>query len=162
MFLLLCVVPLTGLCSFAVWRGYAFSADGYQRWLAAQLGLDVKIVGVEHPRPRVTQFDGLNLLDPENGDLIARCQHVEVHQGPERIGLVLRQVTVQPSHMQRTWEVLHERVLKQRRLLAQPVLLAAATVNLPGSGSDELTDVRIDLRRTDSETQATVMVSPGE
>jgi hypothetical protein len=51
------------------------------REIGQKLGLDVKIAGLQHLRPGVVLYEGLEAADPETGLMIFRCRLLEVSSG---------------------------------------------------------------------------------
>ena len=52
--------------------------DAEARSLVAQLGLSVKLGGVKYLRPGAVLYEGVELADPETGNVVFRCRLLEV------------------------------------------------------------------------------------
>jgi hypothetical protein len=76
-FFLLCVVPTTATGVWCVfWQSPWHLRIETQR-LARELGMDVALGGLRHPRPGTVVYEGLHLSDPETGEEVLRCGRVE-------------------------------------------------------------------------------------
>jgi hypothetical protein len=135
-FLLFGLLPLIGSFGWGTWQYLTWDAEACRTWLAGQLGLDVRLSQVVHPRPGVTRLESVNIVDPETEQLVARCQSLEVRQSAAGIGIHCPAAKLPPDQFCRLLELLHERLLRQKRLLAKSVRLIIDEVSLPGSGRE--------------------------
>jgi hypothetical protein len=126
-----------------------YGPDDYSEWIAGQTGLDMRIRRVVHARPNQSRLEGVNIVDPEDGRLVARCESLEILTGEDGTGLHFSTITVQPDQFSRLLEILHERILRQRRLLENPVYTVASRVILPTHGQEiRLTEFRLDAHQS--------------
>lgn len=132
LFLLLGLVPLFGTVGYATWRQVAFDQDGYQSWIAGQLGLDLRIQNVSHPIPDVVRLLGANIVDPETNELLASCDELKLTQSERVVELRVPSVDIPRGQFRRLLNVLHERLLRQSRLLSRRVVVVADNISLQG------------------------------
>lgn len=87
-FVLVCLAPLVAIGGLGAFQRMPVETALHQRQLGEQLGLRAKIARVEHPRPGVTRYVGLELADPETGQVVFRAKQVELTlpMGPPTAG----------------------------------------------------------------------------
>ncbi|MBN1910372.1 MAG: hypothetical protein JW818_11575, partial [Pirellulales bacterium] len=73
----LCVLPTLGILAWSVGWRLPMHARSEARALSRLLGLDVSLDGVEHPRPGVNRYHGLDLVDPETDQVVLRCRKLQ-------------------------------------------------------------------------------------
>ncbi len=131
--------------TWAAYRRAAYDAGAYRDWITGQTGLDIRIHDVVTAQPGTVRLLGVNLVDPETGAEIARCRQISLRQSPRAVGIYLPEISIESQQFQRFLELLHERVLRQRRLLEQPVHLVAEQVHLISpAGTPTLFEFRLD------------------
>jgi hypothetical protein len=77
-FVLLCIVPTAAVVSWCIAARLPGVVRAEAQRLACQLGMDVAVDNVRHPRPAVVLYEGLKLADPETGQPVLRCARLEV------------------------------------------------------------------------------------
>lgn len=127
MFLLLAVLPTSAVLAWSV----VLNGDGYHaaicEQLSAQLGCDVRVRGVSHPRKEITLLEGFELVDPETGAILVRSERVEIRDNGRRIIVSHPEVNL----TNRNW--LRPIVEQRLRLSAQqrpPLYIDAETIEL--------------------------------
>lgn len=95
-FLSLCVAPTVAVGVWCASRQSPWHVQTEAYALNRQLGMDVVLEAVRHPRPGVVVYEGLRLLDPETGREIVRLDTLEAtwseagdHDGGRRPAIVL-------------------------------------------------------------------------
>jgi hypothetical protein len=76
-FCILCVLPTLAVAAWCVARNLPGRVRAEARALGRQLGLEVSLDDVRHPRPGETVYQGLKLADPETGQAVFRCRSLE-------------------------------------------------------------------------------------
>src|SRR4051794_10632228 len=97
-FAALCLLPTLVIASWCI----AIRTPGYRRSheqaLTAALGLDARLTKVSAPRAGTWLYEGLELADPDSGQLLARVPSVEVHLRDEAVEVrVTHPATVEGS-----------------------------------------------------------------
>ena len=77
-FVLVCLAPLVAIGGLGAFQRMPLETALHQRQLGEQLGLRAKFARVEHPRPGVTRYVGLELADPETGQVVFRAKQMEL------------------------------------------------------------------------------------
>jgi hypothetical protein len=148
-FLTLGVTPLLLVGGWCVGRHAPGHVLAEAQQLSRQVGLDVKLSGVEHPRPGTVLYEQLEAADPETGRMVFRCRRLEIAPGHRTdqqgncrsvMELTASQPEVDTAAMARVWQCL-------RRVLEGPgssldVQLSAGDLTLRAAqDSQTLTDV---------------------
>jgi hypothetical protein len=76
-FILLCIVTTLGTAVWCIERNLPWVAGDEARNIARQLGLEVRITGLENVRPGVVRYKGFELVDPETGQCLLRSRLLE-------------------------------------------------------------------------------------
>ncbi len=148
-FLLLGLCPLLASLTWAAYRQRAYDADIFHDWIAGQTGLDLRIHHVITSQPGTVRLLGVNLVDPENGEEIARCRQISLCDGPRAVGIHVPHIQIEADRFQRLLELLHERVLRQHRLLDRPVHVVADQVTFVSPAETPvLREFRLDTEQT--------------
>jgi len=116
--------------------------------LGQQLGLDVRLEGLKHLRPGAVLYEGLEIADPETGQVLLKCRLLEVasQQSEDRrrptLDLLASQPEIEAAAIGRLWELLQRTVECHHGRLDADLCIAAGEVTLrAGADSQTLTDV---------------------
>lgn len=149
LFLLLGAVPTIAVGLWCLGRHRPERAAAEADRLGAQLGLRVTLGAVEHSRPGVVRYRNVQLLDPETGRLVARCDTIDAswQQTSGRFpALRLEPVGLELALEQREELLrLYAQVTQSRTVLAEPCLRIAAAKATMTFGPDRqvLEDVQV-------------------
>jgi hypothetical protein len=77
-FLAFGLLPTALVAVWCVNRHLPGHAQAEADMLALQLGLDVRILAFEHPRPGVVRYHGIEFSDRETGNCLLQCDQLEV------------------------------------------------------------------------------------
>ncbi len=150
-FVVLCVLPLCATVAYAAWLHVHWGHDGYERWVASQLGLDLHVAGTTHPQPYVVRLQGAQLLDSETlsgAAPLVEMDTVQVTQGKRILGVHVPCATVASGRFRRLLQVLHDRLLCQQRLLGRNVVVTMEHVRLLQSEEAiVIRDLRLEVDR---------------
>lgn len=120
--------------------------------LGRQLGLDVRLEGLKHLRPGAVLYEGLEIADPETGQVLLKCRLLEVasQQSDDRrrptLALLASQPEIEAAAIGRLWELLQRTVECHHGRLDADLRIAAGEVTLrAGADSQTLTDVEGNL-----------------
>ena len=148
LFVVFALCPLLGTAAWATWRHVTLGTEDYQAWLGARLGLEVTLSQVTHATPSADRLDQAELLDPETGHLLARLKDVTIRTSPERITITGASLLAPRDRLLALWRLLHDRAMRERRLLQRPIELQIDHVLLSSpSGQSELVDWRLKIER---------------
>jgi hypothetical protein len=112
-FFALCVVPTAGVAVWCAARHLPGQARAEAERLGRELGFDVALEGLRHPRPDVLRYEGLTLSDPETGQSVLRCRVLEAAwtttadaEGRQRPALVLAapRMEIEAAGADRLWQ----------------------------------------------------------
>ncbi len=162
----LCVLPTVVVCGWCVTRHLPAHVTSEARRLTGQLGLDVSLRGLQHLRPGVVRYEGLELADLETGGTLLRCPLLEARwtgdahgQGPRRPALVLiaSEAEIDSAAFGQLGQLLH-RVLQ--RPIGRPqvdVRLSCGEVSLRSDDSSQsLTELHGSIEHLEGGSQARV------
>ena len=114
-----CVLPTLCIAGAAVVRNSApYQTALLRAWetqLEAQLGMDVRVKELEDALGPYPVLMGVELLDPESHECLARAQSVKVVIGPQGVAAIVGPAEVQQQRLQRLMTLLHEHVLVRAR-----------------------------------------------
>lgn len=145
LFLLLGLLPFCGTVGYAAWRHVTFDSGGSQQWIAGQLGLDIQMAHTTHPKPGVVRFDQASVLDPETATTIANCDMIETKQSQMAVHVRIPSATIPQEKFSRLLHLLHERLLRQTRILDRAVFVTVDEVRLTSEHGDKrLTELRLE------------------
>ncbi|HTU24389.1 MAG TPA: hypothetical protein VMF30_03255, partial [Pirellulales bacterium] len=91
---LLVAVPTCAVVVVVIWCRSPWSAAHYRHELAEQLALDVRLDAIGFPRPGVTRYLGLSLVDPETARTLAELTAVEVRAERQKTWIECREAEV--------------------------------------------------------------------
>lgn len=150
-FLLFGVLPTLWVSAWCISRRLPGHAMAEAQELGRQLGLDVKLGGVEHRSPGSVVYNALELADPDTGQTILRCRLLEVAQQQQvdpqeqpRVALVLTasQPEVEAVSLDRIRQCVERMLARTAVGLEADVKLSAADLTLQSpTHSQTLTDV---------------------
>jgi hypothetical protein len=149
-FLALGVMPALAIGGWCLERRLPGCAAGEAQRLGRQLGLVVKLGGLQYPRPGHTLYQGLELLDPETGQTIFRCRLLEIAQQPTGANqsrpmllVTASQAELEAAAIDRVWRCLERTLEGASGPLEADVQLSAAELTLRAAhNAQTLTDLR--------------------
>jgi hypothetical protein len=148
-FFALGVAPTVAIGAWCIlWQGPWHLRAESQR-LGRQLGMDVALAGLRHPRPGTVVYEGLCLADPETGQEVLRCQVLEAtwtetadSQRP-KIVLAAPQVEIDAAGLDRLWQLVGRRMQLQDGRPEMEVRVKTASLTIrQGETSRALVDVQ--------------------
>ncbi|NQT16103.1 MAG: hypothetical protein HQ582_25325 [Planctomycetes bacterium] len=162
----LCVAPTLAVLAFGLSRRLPTHARAEARRLTWQLGANVSLDRVEHLRPGVVRYEGLELSDPETGVPILRCPALRAGwrtstdgegQGHRSLVLIASAPEIRADQLRSAWKIL-EGVLTRRAGCGESnVQLKADNLTLrQGDASHALTAVQATIERLPDGSQADV------
>ena len=80
-FVALCLGPLCAVVAWSVVVRVDWYRQAHERAIAARLGWTARLDEASTPRPNLLLYRGLELADPNNGQLLARLPFVEIDSG---------------------------------------------------------------------------------
>jgi hypothetical protein len=95
-FFVLCLLPTCAVAGWCLWRNMPWETQLAAERLQQQLGWNVKLERLKHPRPGTEIYENMELLNPETGQSLFTCRSIEVNtkliadpQGQEKPTLAL-------------------------------------------------------------------------
>ena len=82
-FIALCAGPLCAVLVWSIVVRTSWYCEAHQQAIAAQLGWQTRLEAVSTPRPNLLLYRGLELADPNHGQLLARLPFVEIDTSGE-------------------------------------------------------------------------------
>lgn len=144
LFVLLCAAPTGILSAWGLWRRLPGRIEGEEHRLSLLLGQPVRLRSMRHLSPSAMLYEGLEILDPESGAALVRCDRLRMawesdfrDTGGNLVGARLRlaagQLVIDGKSVGDLWPMT-ERLL-QRRISGSPprIDLAAESVSLAGA-----------------------------
>src|SRR5262245_23035697 len=104
-FLVFGVVPMACVAAWSASIHSGAHLAAVRSQLAECLGLDVRLDRVSYPRPGITLLEGLQLADPETGEVLASMRLLEIG-GDERMRtIVASQPELDAVHAAGLWKL---------------------------------------------------------
>jgi hypothetical protein len=94
---LLVAVPTCAVLLAIVWCCSPLSLEYHRRVLANSLALDVELERVSFPRPGVTLYEGVSIVDPQTEQPLARCRALEWQNDGQNTSLICAQAELLDS-----------------------------------------------------------------
>jgi hypothetical protein len=110
-FLLCCLLPTALLLALAVARALPYEARRLERRLSQELGLDIRIQRVEHPRPRQLRLAGVTVADVESHASLATLPQVTATRTQRGWHVRLDSAAISTEQLPVLWHALRHRVL---------------------------------------------------
>ena len=164
-FFVLGVLPVALVAAWCANRYLPGHLRAEAEQLGRQLGLDVRLEGLKHLRPGAVLYEGLEIADPETGQVLLKCRLLEVasQQSDDRdrrrptLALLASQPEIEAAAIGRLWELLQRTVECHHGRLDADLRIAAGEVTLQaGADSQTLTDVEGSLETLPAGTDAQV------
>ncbi len=127
-FVLFCLLPTVLVGGWILWPD---STATWKNKLASRFGLDVSIQRVSSLRPRVMLLEQVALIDIETGAL-ASAERIEINASDEGTVIIVPHLVVAHDQLRRVYELIHDRILRQRRPGESRVVVQAKSVALVG------------------------------
>ena len=144
-FVLLCVLPSACVLGLSLYRHTPIYRSAIKsRWEQAffqRLGLITTIDGVRQPDHQSLTLEGIKLVDPETGELLARVRVLELAESDHRHVLLASQPEIEPGQFARLCRVLDDRILRGPPLDGE-VQFLARELTLLGENGQTFTDVQ--------------------
>ena len=114
-FLTACLLPVVALALLGLFQRTRAHVRHEEHALRQALGLRVEIGAVEHPRPGIVRYRGVDLAELETGERIARCALVRVQRSAFNgsADLIVRGLAVERAGMAAGYAIV-ERLLHRR------------------------------------------------
>jgi len=151
-FLLLCVLPTTTVLAWCVYRHRPGSVDAESLRLSRELGLEVSLEKFQHVRPGSVRYEGIELTDPESGQVVLRCRILQAAwtdiadaQGEKKptLELTASQPVVEAEAFDALGQLIARRLRRRAGQSAVDVRLTAGEVTLRAAEySDTLAEFR--------------------
>ncbi len=130
---------------------------GAQLRLSSLLGLDSQLEQLATPTPGVISAHRARLLDPETGKPLLQANVVETQSNHEGTEFRLDSLRIPGHQIRNVWQLLHDRILKQRRALERPIFVEANRATLAtAEGEINLNRLQIEARRTPEQASARI------
>jgi hypothetical protein len=145
-FLVLVPAPTLALATWCATRHVPGYTAAYEERLTAALGVRVRLDSVSHPLPGKTMLHGVELFDPEQGELIATCDELTVTQADDTLLITAGQATVTRKQFDCLWEALHTKLRRPDVLPAKTRLVVRQLrVDLPAKTRLVVRQLRVDV-----------------
>jgi hypothetical protein len=151
-FLTLGLLPALVIAGWCIERRLPGSVEAEAQQLSRQLGLDVKLGGLQYPQPGRKLYERLELNDPETGQTLFRCRLLELArqqqsnargQSRPALTLAVAQPELEAAALNRVWRCLERIIEGACGPLETDVQLSAAELTLWAAGNSQtLTEVR--------------------
>lgn len=165
-FFALCAAPTVIVLACGVARHLPWHVRAEAERLTWQLGQKVSIKRVRHLRPRVVLYEGLELSDPETGNIILRCDRLKAvrgrstdQQGQVRpcLMLIAYRPEIESNQVDQVWRLVQAALRHRAGCPESDVQLSAEQLTLRvGETAHTLTQVRGTIRRLPDGSQADV------
>jgi hypothetical protein len=135
-FLALCIGPVCAVLAWSVVIQLPWYRHAHEQALANRLGWQTKLTEVTTPQPGLVLYRGLELIDPSNGQPLARLPFVEIETEGE--GLVVRlpfPAIVNGTRLDAFWALVRD--LARTSSEAQHVRFEAQNLTLHLAGGDQ-------------------------
>ena len=141
-FFALALLPTLSVLAWTASHYLSDAVDSHQRQLSDRLGLQVKIGSVSYPRPGLTRYESVKLIDPDTDRIAFQCQTLEVSGPDNNLVLVACEAEMDVDSLAHVWRLVADK-LRTHSLDGQPTLrLFAQQITLHGKGrAQTITDV---------------------
>jgi hypothetical protein len=144
-FFALVVCPTLGILGWGASHHLPGRIEEHRRELESLLGVQVELESLSHPRPNVTLYGPMRLVDPDSGRLLVSMRQVEVVRREEMVTLTASQPQIDTAALVRLWELI-DAALRRQAIGQPPALrLAANEMTLQGGGEAQ-TFVQVSAR----------------
>jgi hypothetical protein len=164
LWLLFGLAPSVLVVGWCIWRNTPYDAQAAADALSREMGLRVTLARLTHAQPGATRIEGLQLVNPENGQAVFRCRAMDVTwtTAPDSQGQIRRWLTLDATSPELSADGLEElvrtlqHVMQSRTSLAEPrVRLSLGTVPLRSAeGTQTLNEVTCQVEATPGGVQS--------
>ena len=156
-FFFCCVIPTLAVAAWCANRHTNSHTLEGERELAEKVGVLAKIAGVEHPRPGVILYRGVELAEPEASEPFFKARVVEAGLNDGTFVMIASQPEIRGAQWPAVWELLGRRLRRQTADAGVPVRFAAAELTVHDeNGSQTFTELRGQVEPTENGTALTV------
>jgi hypothetical protein len=161
LFLLFGVLPTTAVLAWSV----VLNGEGYHtaicEKLSLQLGGEVRVRSVSHPRQEMTLLEGFELVNPETAEVLLSSQQVKIRE-EEHLTVITANHSELKLNSRNWWQPIIERRLRLGSKKQLPIRLQASEVALSWpEGKQALRDCRIEFTPSDQANTAHVTFQIG-
>ena len=161
-FLLFCVTPVLGVVGWSVVWALPSHVTRIENQLSRQLGVDVAIDQIEHPRPNELELIGVHLNDPETGTAMGQINQLTVQRQPQVTRLEADELVVTAEQRDRLWNCVHTTIVRHGTLDAQEVQFNVRRALVTNQSDQFLHDVSGRAWAKHNSLQATVAFQVGD
>jgi hypothetical protein len=129
-FLALCLAPTAGVCAWGVSRMLPSHARDVADDLARDLGLDLRVGRVTHPRPGAIVLLDVSVDDPESGREVMRADRARIERSTDGLLIVTHALEVDATTLPVLWRALERGLSRRPAASAESARLAAAETTL--------------------------------
>ncbi len=120
-FFALALLPTLSVLAWTASHYLPGEIDRHRRQLSAQLGLQVEIDSVSHPRPGQTLYEALRLIDPDSGRIVFACRTLEAGRRDNDLVLIASTPEMEVEGLTDLWRIV-ARKLRMDSLGQRPAL----------------------------------------
>lgn len=143
-FVVLAVLPALWLLGLGLVRVLPWHRHAWESRLSEQLGVEIRLSEITHPRPHVLRLDGVNVVDPETGQPLATADSLRADNRGDACLLTAQGLSLKTTGLARLSARLHERLLCSAA--APAVVFTSDEVNLLAATThDRLHDISAQL-----------------
>ncbi len=148
-FVVLGVLPTVLVAAWCVGRHLPGQAEAEAQSLSWRLSLIVRLHDVKHLRPGTVLYEGVELADPESGQVLLRSPQLKVTSAPwsqrhgnrPRLAMVAWQPEIDAAGLDRLWQALQRLLEGNPGRLEADWQFAAANVTLRAAAAQTFTEV---------------------
>lgn len=149
-FLVFCAMPTLLVLGWIVWLHTPFPVRAAAHGIGTQLGVEVSLDRVSHPRPGATVYHGIVLTDRETGQRILATDEVRTASRGGTLQVTAARIELQDAHLDLLWQILADRL---RIWQTGSIQLAVGQVAM---GPTTATRLRGRLQATGDEAQSLI------
>jgi hypothetical protein len=109
-FLVLCAVPTVLVLGWILYLHTPFPVRAAAHGIGTQLGVEVSLDRVSHPRPGATVYHGVVLTERETGQRILATREVRTARSGGTLLVTAARIELQDAHLDLLWQVLADRL----------------------------------------------------
>ncbi|QDT58394.1 hypothetical protein SV7mr_08860 [Stieleria bergensis] len=134
LFVFCCALPTFLILSAILYRSTPWHQNAvlakFSQQLGRELGLIVKMQQCQQVAPGKYILHSVKLIDPETESHLGSIRRIDYLQQDDHLGIVLHQPELQSAGLQRTWHLIHDRLISSAQHTVVPIYVTAQDLTI--------------------------------